>query len=145
MMVLSKQEPFMMRVLIVDDHGMVRQGLRQLLQTTNDIEVIGLAADGREAMRFCAEHVPDVVLMDIMMPEMDGIAATRFILQLHSTIKVVLFSAHSDAETLQAAQDAGARGFLTKDVSPDEILNTVRAVFGTGSENINDSATSFTK
>jgi NarL family two-component system response regulator LiaR len=121
-----------MRVLIVDDHGMVRQGLRQVLQSTKDIQVIGLAADGREALRFCAEHVPDVVLMDIMMPELDGLAATRFILQLHSTIKIVLFSAHSDAATIRAAQEAGARGCLSKDVSIDEILNTVRAVYKAG-------------
>lgn len=118
----------MIRVLIVDDHGMVRQGLNQLLQSTNDMQVVGLAADGREAIRFCAELVPDVILMDITMPEMDGLTATRFIHQLHTKIKVVLFSVHSDEETVQAAYQAGAHGFISKDVSTNEILDTVRAV-----------------
>lgn len=120
----------MMRVLIVDDHGMVRQVLSQLLKSTADMQVAGLAADGREALQFCAEHTPDVVLMDIMMPEMDGLAATRFIRQIQSNIKIILFSAHSDEASVQAAYHAGVDGFLSKDVSIDEILDTVRAVCG---------------
>ncbi len=120
----------MMRVLIVDDHGMVRQGLSQLLKSTDDMQVVGQAADGREAIRFCAEHTPDVVLMDVMMPEMDGLAATRFIRQMKSNIKVILFSAHGDEASIQAAYHAGANAFLSKDASTEDILDTVRAVCG---------------
>lgn len=122
----------MLRVLIVDDHGMVRQGLSQLLKSTTDMQVIGQAADGREAIRLCAEHAPDVVLMDIMMPEMDGLAATRFIRQMQLNIKIILFSAQNDEASVQAAYHVGANGFLSKDVSTDEILDTVRAVCGEG-------------
>jgi NarL family two-component system response regulator LiaR len=108
----------MIRVLIADDHGMVRQGLSHVLQTTADIEVVGLAANGREALRFCTEYVPDVVLMDIMMPEMDGLAATRFIRRMQSNIKIILFSAQSDEASTQAAYHAGAHSFLSKDLQP---------------------------
>ena len=121
-----------MRVLIVDDHGMVRRGLSQLLKSTTDLEVAGEAADGREAIQFCAEHTPDVVLMDIMMPEMDGLAATRFIRQMKSNIKVILFSAHGDEASIQAAYHAGANAFLSKDASTEDILDTVRAVWEGG-------------
>jgi DNA-binding NarL/FixJ family response regulator len=132
MMVLRKQEPSMIRVLIVDDHGMVRQGLSQVIQTTTDMQVVGLATDGREALRFCAEQTPDVVLMDIMMPEMDGLAATRFIRRMRPTIKIVLFSAWSEEESLRAAYHAGAHGFLAKDVTVNEILDTVRTIYWDG-------------
>jgi DNA-binding NarL/FixJ family response regulator len=107
---------------------MVRQGLGQLLQSTVDIEVVGFASEGREAIRFCAENLPDVVLMDIMMPGMDGLAATRFIRRLQPNVKVVLFSIYCDGETMQAARDAGAHTLLSKSVSSDEILDIVRAI-----------------
>jgi DNA-binding NarL/FixJ family response regulator len=130
MMVPVRQEPFMMRVLIVDDHGMVRQSLSQLLKSTPDMQVVGQAANGREAIRFCEKHALDVVLMDVIMPEMDGLAATGFIRQMGTNIKVILFSAHSDEASVQAAQHSGAEAFLSKDVSIDEILDTVRTVYG---------------
>ena len=119
----------MIRVLIADDHGMVRKGLSHVLQTTTDMEVVGLAADGREALRFCTEYAPDVVLMDIMMPEMDGLAATRFIRQMQSNIKIILFSVQSDEESMKAAYHAGAHSFLSKDVTANEILDAVRTVY----------------
>jgi DNA-binding NarL/FixJ family response regulator len=128
-MVLRKREPFMMRVLIVDDHGMVRQSLSYLIKSTTDMEVVGQASDGREALQFCTEHTPDVVLMDVMMPEMDGLAATRFIRQMQLNIKIILFSGHSDEGSVQAAYHAGANGFLSKGMSTDEILDTVRIVY----------------
>jgi DNA-binding NarL/FixJ family response regulator len=122
----------MIRVLIVDDHSMIRQGLSQVLQTTTDMQVVGLAADGREALRFCAEQTPDVVLMDIRMPEMDGLAAARFIRQTRPTIKIILFSSQDDEASLQAAYHAGAHGFLSKDIVIEEILETVRAIYWEG-------------
>jgi DNA-binding NarL/FixJ family response regulator len=113
------------RVLIVDDHPLVRAGLAGLLQT--DFEVVGAAADGADALRLVADHAPDVVLMDLSMPGMDGIEATRAVRGAHPEVNVVVLTSFSDRERILAALDAGAIGYLLKDAEPDELVRAVRA------------------
>ena len=120
----------MIRVLIADDQVLVRAGFRLLLESAGDIEVIGEAANGGVAVALAREHAPDVVLMDLRMPEVDGITATRLIAgdaRLAGT-RVVVLTTFGDEETVFAALRAGASGFLVKDVEPEELLQAVRVV-----------------
>ena len=116
------------RVLIVDDHGVVRQGLRTYLEVLDDIEVIGEAENGSEAVAQVRQHQPDVVLMDLVMPEMDGIEATRQVSAISPSTRVVVLTSFADDEKVFPAIKAGARGYLLKDVSPAELANAIRAV-----------------
>ena len=120
----------MIRIAIVDDHQMVRQGLHQLLNFAGDMLVVGQACDGLQAVDLCAKLTPDVVVMDVAMPNMDGITAGQMICQQNPNIKVVMYSALIDEETRQAAIRAGAQKVLSKNVPTDEILETIRAVCG---------------
>jgi DNA-binding NarL/FixJ family response regulator len=118
------------RVLLADDQVLVRAGFRMLLESAGDIAVIGEAANGGVAVALAREHAPDVVLMDINMPEVDGVTATRLIAgdpKLRAT-RVVVLTTFDDEETVFAALRAGASGFLVKDVEPDELLQAVRVV-----------------
>jgi DNA-binding NarL/FixJ family response regulator len=115
------------RVLVVDDHGLVRAGLAQLLDSADDIEVVGSAAGGREALALVGTARPDVVLMDLSMPEMDGIAATRELLRVAPDVHVVVLTSFSDRDRIMGAIDAGAIGYLLKDAEPAELLAGVRA------------------
>lgn len=117
----------MIRVLVVDDHAMVRAGLQQLLASTSDIEVVGLAANGAEAVELAGEVRPDVVLMDLQMPVMDGVAATAALRDGNPEVSVVIVTSFSDRDRIVGALDAGAVGYLLKDASPDELLAGVRA------------------
>ncbi len=117
----------MIRVFIADDHGLVRAGLEQLLNGAEDIEVVGSAAGGREAVEQVAGTRPDVVLMDLSMPDLDGIAATRGVLENRAECQVVVLTSFSDRDRILAALDAGAIGYLLKDAEPDELLRGVRA------------------
>jgi DNA-binding NarL/FixJ family response regulator len=117
----------MIRVLLVDDHGVVRAGLRQLLDGFEGIECVGAASDGAEAVELTLEHRPDVVLMDISMPVMDGIDATRAIAATCPGTKVVVLTSFSDRERILRALDVGAVGYLLKDAEPDELLRGIRA------------------
>jgi DNA-binding NarL/FixJ family response regulator len=120
----------MIRVLIADDQGLVRAGFRALLDSEDDIEVVGEAADGATAVRLATQDVPDVVLMDIRMPEMDGIEATRRIAadpRLHG-VRVVILTTYETDEYVFDGLRAGASGFLVKDTSPTELLRAVRVV-----------------
>jgi two-component system, NarL family, response regulator DegU len=113
------------RLLLADDHRMLREGLRRTLEEEG-LEVVGEAADGEEAMRLAAKLRPDVVLMDVTMPVLDGVEATR---QLHEhlpEIPVVILTMHADREVLARAIRAGAAGYLVKDCSTDEVVRTVR-------------------
>ncbi|MGH3254865.1 MAG: response regulator [Streptosporangiaceae bacterium] len=120
----------MIRVLLADDQVLVRAGFRLLLESAGDIEVVGEAANGGVAVALAREHAPDVVLMDVHMPEVDGVTATRLIAgdtRLAGT-KVVVLTTFDDDETVFAALRAGASGFLVKDVEPEELLQAVRVV-----------------
>jgi DNA-binding NarL/FixJ family response regulator len=118
------------KVLIVDDQALVRAGFRMILETQTDIEVVGEAPDGNEAIRLVQLHSPDVVLMDIRMPGLDGIAATRVITATDAprTARVVILTTYDLDEYVFDALAAGASGFLLKDVPPEELVYGVRTV-----------------
>ena len=117
----------MIRLLIADDHAVVRTGLRQLAQTLDGVELVGEAVNGEEAVALCAERAPDVVLMDLEMPVLDGIGATRRITDADPRVAVVVLTSFSDRERILGALDAGAIGYLLKDAEPDELERAVRA------------------
>ena len=117
----------MIRVLIADDHPFPRAGLERLLGSAPDIEVVGSAANGAEAVALAAECLPDVVLMDIEMPELDGIEGTRRILAAQPDVHIVILTSFSDRERIFDALDAGAIGYLLKDAETDELFRAVRA------------------
>jgi DNA-binding NarL/FixJ family response regulator len=115
------------RLLIVDDHSVVRAGLEQLAGTFDGIDVVGTAADGRDAVARCLEARPDVVLMDLEMPGMDGIEATRRIAEQSPATQVVILTSFSDRDRIVDALDAGAIGYILKDAAPDEVAEAIRA------------------
>ncbi|SEF26704.1 two component transcriptional regulator, LuxR family [Amycolatopsis pretoriensis] len=119
----------MIRVLLVDDQRLVRAGFRSILDGEDDIDVVAEAADGREALQAAHDHRPDVVLMDIRMPVLDGLAATKHLLEdpaVHS--KVVILTTFDLDEDVYGALRAGASGFLVKDTEPEELIHAVRVV-----------------
>jgi DNA-binding NarL/FixJ family response regulator len=116
------------RVVVVDDHVIVRNGLAQLLATATDVELVGTAADGREAIVVVEELSPDVVLMDLSMPEMDGVEATGVIAERFPDSKVVILSSFSEHQRVLAALEAGARGYVLKHADPEQIIHAIRAV-----------------
>jgi DNA-binding NarL/FixJ family response regulator len=115
------------RVIIVDDHPLVRAGIAQLLESTDDISVVGQAADGEEGIAAVAELEPDLVLMDLSMPGMDGRTATRRIRESHPNVRVVVLSSYSERTDILEALDAGAAGYLLKDASRTELAQAIRA------------------
>lgn len=115
------------RVLIVDDHGMVRKGLLAYLKNMSDIDVIGEARDGREAIDLCEQLQPGVVLMDLVMPELGGVAATRMIHQRWPEIQVIALTSFQEKELVQEALQAGAIGYLLKNLSGEELANAIRS------------------
>jgi DNA-binding NarL/FixJ family response regulator len=118
----------MIRVIVADDHAVVRHGLHQLLETASDIEVVAVAADGQEAVALVGEHLPDVVLMDLAMPVMHGTEATRRIVAEHPEVRVVILTSFGDEARILEALDAGARGYLLKHLEPDALIDAVRSV-----------------
>ena len=117
----------MIRLLIVDDHAVVRAGLERLLSAEPDLDVVATVGGGGEAVAVVEYTAPDVVLMDLSMPGMDGIAATRAIREQSSSTEVVVLTSFSDRERILQALDAGAIGYLLKDSEPDELVRGVRA------------------
>ena len=117
----------MIRVLIVDDHGVVRTGLEQLLANSDEIKLVGSATNGEEAVELALERSPDVVLMDLHMPVLDGIEATRRIIAGGSAARVVVLTSFSDRQRILDALDAGAVGYLLKDSEPDELVRGIVA------------------
>ncbi|HEU5038260.1 MAG TPA: response regulator transcription factor [Nocardioides sp.] len=115
-------------VVLVDDHAVIRAGLEQLLAGTDDIQVVGTAANGAEALEVVRSIRPDVVLMDLQMPDVDGVAATRAIMAENLGVDVLVLTSFSDSERIIAALDAGAVGYLLKDADPDDVLQGIRAV-----------------
>lgn len=122
----------MIDVVIVDDHAIVRHGLTQLLETTEDLRMVGSAPDGTEAVDLVNRTRPDVVLMDLSMPGMDGAEATRRILQVHPDVAVVVLTSLGDREKVLEALDAGAVGYLLKQADPEEILQALRVTAAGG-------------
>lgn len=117
-------------VFLADDHAVVRDGLRFLLEAQGDIEVVGDAADGRETVRRVAELCPDVVIMDVVMPELNGIEATKQITEVCPSARVIILSMHSTSEHIFRAFRAGAWGYLLKESAGSEVVRAVRAVQG---------------
>jgi DNA-binding NarL/FixJ family response regulator len=115
------------RVLLAEDHAVVRAGLKQLLDRAGDIEVVGAAADGAQAVELADDHGPDVILMDLSMPVMDGIEATKRILAADPDARVVVLTSLTDRERILGALDAGALGYLLKDAEPEAIHEALRA------------------
>jgi DNA-binding NarL/FixJ family response regulator len=117
----------MIRVVLADDHGVIRDGLGRLIAALDDIELVGVAADGVEAVERAAELAPDVVLMDLDMPRLDGIEATRRVLADHPQTAVLVLTSFSDRPRILGAIEAGACGYLLKDVAADEVAEGIRA------------------
>ena len=118
------------RILIVDDHTLFRQGLRKVLEEFDDVEVIAEASNGKEAIGRVDETSPDVVLMDIKMPHMDGVEAIGLIRQRHPDLPIIAVSMHEDAEYVMKAVNAGASGYVQKNICADRLLETIRQVHG---------------
>ena len=118
----------MITVLVVDDHTVLRDGLRYLLEAQGDIQIVGMASNGQEAVEHATQSCPDVVLMDISMPVMNGIEATRHICRLCSHTKVAILSMHHTTEYMQRAVEAGAAGYLLKDSAGAELVLAIRTL-----------------
>jgi DNA-binding NarL/FixJ family response regulator len=123
----------MIRVLIADDHAVVRRGLATLLATTTDLELVGMAADGAEAVRLAVDSRADVVVMDLSMPEVDGIAATSELASRAPSCRVLVLTSFSDQARVTDALRAGADGYILKHAEPEEILDGIREVVRGGS------------
>jgi DNA-binding NarL/FixJ family response regulator len=117
------------KVLIADDHHVVRRGLLFFLKTQQDIEIVAEATNGKEAVRLTEEHNPDVILMDLVMPEMDGMEATKIIKEKFPNTKVIILTSFSDKDHVIPAIRAGATGYQLKDIEPDELVNAIRSVY----------------
>lgn len=117
----------MIRLLIADDHAVVRTGLQHLVSTFADVELVGIAENGEEAVRMAGERRPDVVLIDLEMPVLDGTEATRRIVATDPTVAVVVLTSFSDREQILRALDAGAVGYVLKDAEPADLERAVRA------------------
>jgi len=116
------------RVLIVDDHPVVRKGLASFLANEPDLVVVGAAVDGEEALKLADEHVPEVVLMDLSMPGIGGIEATKQLIQAHPGIRVLMLTSFGGHERMVEALKAGAVGYVVKDTAPAEMLRALRSI-----------------
>ena len=124
-MTASPSQPI--RVMLVDDHTMVRRGLSTFLSAFDDLTLAGEAESGAAAIRLCGEILPDVILMDMVMPDMDGAAATRLIRQQFPQVQVIALTSFKEGDLVKNALEAGAIGYLLKDVSADELVDAIRA------------------
>ena len=122
---MSTQTPI--RVMIVDDHNLVRDGLKLLLSTYDELEIVALAEDGEAAIDLCAQTEPDVVLMDIVMPGVDGPSATRTILNMNPEIKIIALTSFLEEDLVTRAINAGSIGYLLKSVSAPKLVETIQA------------------
>ena len=115
------------RVLIADDHLVVRRGLHDFLETYADIQVVAEAENGAQAVALAREHVPDVILMDLLMPEMDGVEAIGQIVVFSPATRIIVLTSYTEDEYLFPAMHAGAQGYLLKDVEPEDLVSAIRA------------------
>ncbi len=116
------------RILLADDHDVVRSGLKALLRSAHDFAIVGEAADGEDAVRLVDEHLPDIVLMDISMPLLDGIGATKVIKQRHPEVKVLVLTVYEDEEYVYQILRAGGSGYILKNAARQEIVDAIHAV-----------------
>jgi len=124
-MSISPSQPI--RVMLVDDHTMVRRGLATFLKVFDDLQLAGEAESGAAAIQLCGELLPDVVLMDMAMTDMDGATATRIIRQQYPQVQVIVLTSFKEGELIKNALEAGAIGYLLKDVSADDLVRAIRA------------------
>ena len=124
-MTISPSQPI--RVMLVDDHAMVRKGLATFLKVFDDLELAGEADSGAAAIQLCAKVLPDVILMDMVMPEMDGATATRAIRQQFPQVQVIALTSFKEGDLIKNALEAGAIAYLLKDVSADDLVRAIRA------------------
>src|ERR1041385_9238632 len=124
---MSLSSPQPIRVMLVDDHTMVRRGLAAFLKVFDDLQLAGEAESGEAAIQLCAEILPDVILMDMVMPEMDGAATTRAIRQQFPQVQVIALTSFKEGDLVKHALEAGAIGYLLKDVTADELAGAIRA------------------
>lgn len=117
------------RILLAEDHVVVREGLKELIENEDDMEVVGEAGDGEQAVKMVDELKPDIVLMDIAMPKLNGVEATRKIKQSHPSVSILVLTAYDSEEFIVALVEAGAAGYLLKNVRGKEVLNGIRAVY----------------
>jgi len=117
------------RIMVVDDHAVVRSGIEYSLLALSDIELVGSASSGEQALRQCQELQPDVVLMDMMMPGMDGAEATRVLLEQYPEVRVIALTSFREGEVVQKALRAGATSYLLKDVGMDELADVIRSTY----------------
>jgi len=129
-----------LRILIADDHAVVADGIRHLLSAQSDLEVVATAADGAEAARLAGELRPDVILLDIVMPGMNGIDAAREIVQANAEARVIMLSMYSDSERVYQSLQVGARGYVLKRDLPEELIDAIRQV-GAGGRYLSPSVT----
>jgi two-component system nitrate/nitrite response regulator NarL len=128
--VISSEQPFPIKVLLVDDHAVVRDGIRARLESSADFEVVGEAVNGREAVQKTEELKPDVVLMDISMPVMNGMDAARQLRSSFPDLKVIILTMHEHKEYIQGVIRCGAQGYIVKDVSAQEMISAIKTVMG---------------
>jgi NarL family two-component system response regulator LiaR len=117
------------RVMVVDDHTMVRRGLATFLKVSHDLQLVGEAKSGAEAIQLCSEILPDVVLMDMVMPDMDGATATRAICQKYPRVRVIALTSFKEGNLVKNALESGAIGYLLKDVSASDLVQAIRAAY----------------
>lgn len=129
------------RILVVDDHHVVRKGLVFFFRTQPDLEIVGEAANGKEAVELANSLKPDLILMDLVMPEMDGIEATKRIKQQHPDMKIMMLTSFSDQDHVLPALEAGASGFQLKDIQPDELVTSLKKIMN-GENQLHPKATS---
>jgi NarL family two-component system response regulator LiaR len=120
-------KPGSIHVMIVDDHAMVRTGLATFLEVSDDLALVGQATNGQEAVELCEQLEPDVILMDLVMPEMDGVAATRIIRERWPQVQIIALTSFQDKDLVRDALQAGATSYLLKNVSMDELIEAVQA------------------
>ncbi|MGD8941377.1 MAG: response regulator transcription factor [Gammaproteobacteria bacterium] len=127
---IPSNQSFPIKVLLVDDHAVVRDGIRARLERSADFQVVGEAVNGREAIQKVEELEPDVVLMDISMPVMNGMDAARYLRESHPEIKVIILTMHEHKEYIQGVIRCGAQGYIVKDVTAQEMISAIKTVMG---------------
>jgi DNA-binding NarL/FixJ family response regulator len=127
---IPSEPTFPIKILLVDDHAVVRDGIRARLERSADFEVVGEAVNGREAIQKVEELEPDVVLMDISMPVMNGMDAARYLRENHPDTKVIILTMHEHKEYIQGVIRCGAQGYIVKDVTAQEMISAIKTVIG---------------